>query len=222
MHNPHGRSLCPLRLLGGTALCVATLRQLSPRSPLVCGENWSSEELAIASTCDLDASMRAGPRFFKKVIHSKATGTAGAAGRRPYGKRKNNGEGAHREAPTKTAGNGGHYEKANSRATSKANSKAAAKSGRATLRQMDVEEGEPVLEGLEGEADEDEGDAEDAQDALGHVVGVILDVGADRLDEAGDEAGDEADADRERPIDVMDDGAANERGGAIAERAQDG
>lgn len=58
------------------------------------------------------------------------------------------------------------------------------------LREMDVEQGQPVLERLKSEAAEDEADAEDSETALGKVVGVILDERIDGNADAGDHAGD--------------------------------
>ena len=44
------------------------------------------------------------------------------------------------------------------------------------LGQVDVEEGQPVLNGLEGKAEEDEDYTEYAEAALGEMIGVKLDV----------------------------------------------
>lgn len=91
-------------------------------------------------------------------------------------------------------------------------------------READVQQGEPILDGLQPEAEEDEGDAEDAKAALGEIIGVELDVGSDSDADAGDESGDQADANGEKPsvLDVANEGAAKKRRDDVAESAADG
>ena len=52
-----------------------------------------------------------------------------------------------------------------------------------------IEQLQPVLERLQGEAAEDQAYAEGAQAALGEAVGVVLDHGDDRDDDSGQDAG---------------------------------
>ena len=57
------------------------------------------------------------------------------------------------------------------------------------LRYFHVQQLQPVLERLQGEAAEDQAYAEDAEAALGEVIGVVLDHGDDRDDDSGQDAG---------------------------------
>src|SRR5581483_6265437 len=87
------------------------------------------------------------------------------------------------------------------------------------LMDGDIEEGDPVLGRLEGEADEDQADAEDAHASLREMVGGPLDEGTEGAGDGGDESDDESgfDADgdgvgpvvREEAADVAADGVAD-------------
>jgi hypothetical protein len=64
---------------------------------------------------------------------------------------------------------------------------------------MDIEQGQPVLQGLQTEAQEDEPDSEGAEASLGKMVGVVLDVWGHRDASAGDDARNQPQAYREGP-----------------------
>ena len=73
------------------------------------------------------------------------------------------------------------------------------------LRHLHIEQLQPVLERLQGEAAEDQADAESAEAAFGEVVGVVLDQGIDGHSDAGDHPGYESHAQGEGPgmVDVV-------------------
>jgi hypothetical protein len=77
------------------------------------------------------------------------------------------------------------------------------------------------LEGLQGEAAKDESNAEYAEASLREFVGVVFDEGIDRYTDGGDDASDQPYADRKKPgvFDVLDESAADQRGGNITDRA---
>ena len=72
---------------------------------------------------------------------------------------------------------------------------------------------------MQDKAAKDESDAEGAQPALWNVIRVVFDVRSDRLTDAGHQSGHNPDANCEREILVMSDGAAEQGGGEIADGA---
>lgn len=87
---------------------------------------------------------------------------------------------------------------------------------------MYIEEGQPVLDGLQGKTAENQDDAEDAHAALREMVGIEFDVRIDSRSHSGDDASHKANANGKGPgvREVMDEGATDERRDDIAEGAE--
>jgi len=94
----------------------------------------------------------------------------------------------------------------------------------ATSGKTHIQQGQPILKGLQRKAAKDEADAEGAEVLLGKVVGIVLDVGGHRDSNAGDKASNEANLDGKKPwvLDAMRQGATDQGGGDVAERPLNG
>src|SRR5260370_40300044 len=87
------------------------------------------------------------------------------------------------------------------------------------LGQTDIQQRQPVLNGLQSETAQDQSYAKDPEAPLRQIVGIVFNKWIDHDNDAGHQAGHQSYANGKRPgvIHVANEGAADERGGKIAD-----